>query len=155
MLPGETPSGRYPTQPAILFSLTKKRRGGPGSPERGREGSLVLLCSSRSRIKDPITPPTCTPPRSPQGLPCFYLKVLSAVVTSAFHRLGLGRNTLPLSSSNDTAKGLGEPQKAPVVTEVGLGREALLCMGHNQNEQWSEAERKGKGAGGPAPLGPH
>lgn len=111
MLTGETSSGRYPTQPAILFSLTKKRRGGPGSPERVREGSLALLCSSRSGIKDPTSPPTCTPPQSPQGLPCFYLKVLSAVVTSAFYRLGLGRNTLPLSSSNDTAKGPGESQK--------------------------------------------
>lgn len=106
MLTGETPSGRYPSQPDILFSLTKKRRGGPGSPERGRKGSLALLCSSRSRIKDPISPPMCTPPQSPQGLPCFYLKVLSAVVTSAFHRLGLGRNTLPFPVPMIQQKGL-------------------------------------------------
>lgn len=151
MLAVETPSGRYPTPPATPFSFfNKEEERRHWSPEQGREGPLALLYSSRRRIKDPTSPP-----RSPQRLPCFYLKVLSAVVTSAFHWLGLGRNTLPLPSSNGTAKGLGEPQKAPMVTEVGLGREALLCMRPNQNEQWSEAERKGKGAGRPAPLGPH
>lgn len=61
----------------------------------------------------------------------------------------------PTSRSNGTAKGLGEPQKAPMVTEVGLGREALVCLRPNQNEQWSEVERKEKGVGRPAPLGPH
>lgn len=42
-----------------------------------------------------------------------------------------------------------------MVTEVGLGRDALLCLRPNQNEQWSEVERKEKGVGRPAPLGPH
>lgn len=85
----------------------------------------------------------CTPPRSPQGLPCFYWKVLTALVTSAFNLLGLGRSTRcqqeeyedcmppilslrhPTSRSNGTAKGLGEPQKAPMVTEFGLGERGL------------------------------
>lgn len=57
-----------------------------------REGSPVLLSSGRSRKKDPTSPPMGTP-LSPLDLLCFYLKVLSAQITSAFNQLGLERST--------------------------------------------------------------
>lgn len=79
---------------------------------------------------------------------------LSTRVTSAFNQLGLGRGTktvcphIPPEAPHPPVptaqlKCLGT-KKALLVTEAGLGREALLCMRSNQNKPVVSAERKGK-----------
>lgn len=173
MLTVQTLSGRlyrrYPTPPP--FSLTKKRKGGAGSPggtpagcgdQKGRVPGLSS--SSRNRKRGPTcSPPVWTPHVSPRAFNFyFHLKTLSTGTTSAFTQLGLG-------GAQDVSRGTKPacphiPPEAPcppvpTAQHKCLGRQES-CAGHRswpgegslavhegkQNKPVVSAERKGKRA---------